>query len=193
LKGGHIPIVAMTAHAMEEDKQRCLAAGMDAYITKPLQLDKLGGVLRTLAKSTQTNPAARDLNGASTPAATPRDDKPLVPPTPHDIRLHLQRATTLTPEQIDTIIQAAQKSIAEHLSVAQESLARNNFPAFSRAVHSLKGTLLQCGVADWANEAQYLYDGILNKHAISFSEKLKDLARGMRELTDEADSVHPEP
>ncbi|MGE4559714.1 MAG: ATP-binding protein, partial [Desulfobulbus sp.] len=42
LKGGHIPIVAMTAHAMEEDKQRCLAAGMDAYITKPLQLDKLG-------------------------------------------------------------------------------------------------------------------------------------------------------
>src|SRR5204863_8994944 len=46
--GGHIPIIAMTAHAMKGDRERCLQAGMDGYVSKPIQPQELVQALETL-------------------------------------------------------------------------------------------------------------------------------------------------
>ena len=43
--GQHVPIVAMTAHAMPGDNERCLAAGMDGYLSKPIEQRSLYAVV----------------------------------------------------------------------------------------------------------------------------------------------------
>jgi len=47
-KGGHIPIIAMTAHTMQEDKLRCLEVGMDAYLAKPISAEELIETVETI-------------------------------------------------------------------------------------------------------------------------------------------------
>jgi signal transduction histidine kinase/CheY-like chemotaxis protein len=54
--GAHIPIIAMTAHAMKGDRERCLAGGMDEYLTKPLDSRQLCGLVESLAAGTHVRP-----------------------------------------------------------------------------------------------------------------------------------------
>jgi PAS domain S-box-containing protein len=63
--GRHIPIVAMTAYAMKEDREKCLEVGMDGYLSKPAKTDDINSILGELFRGeAETLPPAVDMDAA---------------------------------------------------------------------------------------------------------------------------------
>jgi two-component system, sensor histidine kinase and response regulator len=72
IEGGHIHIIAMTANAMVGDREACLAGGMDDYVSKPIQIERL---IEALGRIPEARPAPRAL---SHPSAAPASPQPVV-------------------------------------------------------------------------------------------------------------------
>jgi signal transduction histidine kinase/HPt (histidine-containing phosphotransfer) domain-containing protein len=70
--GGHTPIIAMTANAMVGDREKCIAAGMDDYIAKPIEADDLRRVLERWSP-TSLNQAVENLSAAAQETLLPVD------------------------------------------------------------------------------------------------------------------------
>jgi signal transduction histidine kinase/DNA-binding NarL/FixJ family response regulator len=119
-RGGHVLIVAMTAHALKGDRERCLAAGMDGYLAKPITAAALAA---EIARAVGDSPGERPPLDIATAAARVDGDEALLR------------------ELAAAFVQDAPRQLAEIRSALQDGQARG----LERAAHRLKGAASAIG------------------------------------------------
>ena len=121
--GKRIPIIAMTAYAMKEDRKQCLAAGMDGYLSKPTNPDDLNNVIMDLfprEKKPNIQPAV-DMNAAMQVFGG-------------DSELHREAAGIFL-----------EQDYPEQIEIIKDGIKRKDAPAVKAAAHSVKGAARSLG------------------------------------------------
>lgn len=130
LHHGRTPIIALTAHATEEDRQKCLNADMDDFITKPLQR---GDLLQTLGRWLSAN--QQPATSSSPPTGQPE-------PTSQEAPVDFAKAIEEFDGQKDlvlSIIQEFTEDIKVQIETMNVALASADAETIRREAHSIKG------------------------------------------------------
>ncbi|HMH48642.1 MAG TPA: response regulator, partial [Candidatus Acidoferrum sp.] len=144
-------IVAMTANAMQGDRELCEAAGMDDYVAKPVRVEELVAALERCGSR------AEAVTSASSPSPVATDGGPVVDRSAVE-QLTATMGGGFVAELIDTFVEDGRQLIA----ALRKSLADEELDAFRRAAHSLKSngeTLGAKAVAAQARELEAIARG----------------------------------
>ncbi|MDG2222684.1 MAG: response regulator [Rubripirellula sp.] len=173
----HTPIIAMTAHALVGDRQRCLQAGMDHYLSKPIHKEKLVQALEMFEPQ-----SGKENESTSTPDEGD-SGSPMLNPNQNEI--DLSGALQVMEGQVDilvSVIEALLEEAPELLKQLDQGLAENDVEGAGRAAHTIKGgfRILQLDeqVSDWDRLETWAREGKLDEVSNSLDRvKQATLAR----------------
>jgi CheY-like chemotaxis protein len=121
--GRRVPVVAMTAHALRGDEERCLQAGMDGYVSKPIQPARLWEVMSAVLD--QTSPCAAP---AGPPGKSVADDEALLARCGGDVEMKRE------------VIQLFLEEYPALLTAIRDAVAAREAETLGEAAHQLKGS-----------------------------------------------------
>ena len=152
----HLPVIAMTAHAVQGAREECLASGMDDYVSKPLDWRILRQTVeRWYPRPLQTaNPTLEEkaMENKMT-ASTAKTVQPDVPILDREAALAIVGEDV---ELMETVRQAFFFDAPKQLATLKEALAATDYDAILKRAHSLKGAGANIGAKRLANAAKDL-------------------------------------
>ena len=124
--GSHVPIIAMTAHSMKGDTERCLAAGMDGYVAKPIRREAL---VEHVAKLVPSGNASAEKTGRAKSLEEPIDGEALLQRMGGDREL------------LEQLVELLRSDSPKLLSEIRAAIERGDAEAARHAAHTLKGSV----------------------------------------------------
>lgn len=141
-----VPIIAMTAHAQEEDRRRCLESGMDDYLSKPIDSQKMVALVERLAAKASSTGVPSPGDWSETPLGPSQPGRSVFDPDVGLERCFKNR------EMLVKMIQCFFEEAGSLLPQMRVSLDSGNLEELGRLAHRLKGTVVYLG-ADAARAA----------------------------------------
>jgi signal transduction histidine kinase/DNA-binding response OmpR family regulator len=137
-----IPIIALTAHALEKDCERCLSAGMNDHLSKPVSPESLVNVLKKYL------PAA-DISTDQYNETTQKMSKKTLPPISPVFHIEeLERRVLNDKVLAKTIVGEFVKDMANQLNDLHSSVTDRNVEVFKKQIHKMKGAAANVGASE---------------------------------------------